>query len=102
MCGVLDPPPDRVAADEVLLREAMARVPAAFNVTIPVKFHVLHAGAAGKVAASAVAAQMDALNVAYSGQARRADGTPGGGANTGACCHGRLCHRNGQTSASSA
>jgi hypothetical protein len=83
-CGVLDPPPDRVAADELILKEGLARVPPSFAVTIPVKFHVICAGATGRLSAGAVAAQLAVLNAAYAGEARGADGRPGGGSDTGA------------------
>jgi hypothetical protein len=83
-CGVLDPPPDRVAADELILKEGLARVPPSFAVTLPVKFHVICAGASGRLSAAAVAAQLAVLNAAYAGEARGADGRPGGGSDTGA------------------
>ena len=82
-CGVLDPPADRVRIEEAAIRNAATRVPAAFALTIPVKFHCLHDAAAGNVSAAAVAAQIAALNAAYAGATRREDGRPGGGADTG-------------------
>jgi hypothetical protein len=83
-CGVLDPPPARVAADELVLRDALVRVPTNFAVTIPIKFHVICSGQQGLLSAAAVTAQIAVLSSAYAGLARRADGTPGGGADTGA------------------
>jgi len=82
-CGVLDPPADRGRIEEAAIRHAATRVPALFALTIPIKFHCLHDGAAGNVSAAAVAAQSAALNTAYAGATRRDDGRPGGGADTG-------------------
>ena len=82
-CGVLDPPADRVRVEEAAIRNAATRVPAAFVLTIPVKFHVLHSGEAGNVSTVAIAAQIAALNAAYAGATRREDGRPGGGTDTG-------------------
>jgi hypothetical protein len=83
LCGVLDPPADLVRIEEAAIRTSAARVPAAFSVLIPVAFHVMHSGATGNVSASAVAAQLAVMNAAYAGEARTADGRPGGGADTG-------------------
>lgn len=60
-------------AMETQLRERLAdrRVnasAAAAGASIPVYFHVIHSGTAGKLGATAIANQMSVLNAAYSGQ----------------------------------
>ena len=77
-CGVVDPSPESVLVQEAVLREAFARVPAVFSLTIPVKLHVLHSGNSGRLSRQSIAQQMTVWNDAFSGLT-----APGGGADTG-------------------